>query len=156
MPKRISCRLSESLPQCRDRCRHVHIVTRMGMYRSMPFLVNNRTCTFSLLRTWRVSGCKEHPCPWLLWWCCLLSNDRMPLRCPSWLSMMTMSRSAGEHAGPGAAFPYFAAPSGSNRHQLRLSSTVVRYARSTLLIHQIRQRCVLLLTVDDPFLQLFF
>ncbi|WP_418203668.1 hypothetical protein [Bacteroides sp.] len=89
MPKRISCRLSESLPQCRDRCRHVHIVTRMGMYRSMPFLVNNRTCTFSLLRTWRASGCKEHPCPWLLWWCCLLSNDRMPLRRPSWLSMMT-------------------------------------------------------------------
>ncbi len=36
------------------------------MYRSMPFLVNNRTCTFSLLRTWRASGCKEHPCPWLL------------------------------------------------------------------------------------------
>lgn len=43
MPERISCRLSESLPQCRDRCRHVHIVTRMGMYRSMPFLVNNGT-----------------------------------------------------------------------------------------------------------------
>ncbi|MCZ5722200.1 hypothetical protein O5282_05350, partial [Escherichia coli] len=42
----ISCRLSESLPQCRSSCRHVHIV-RMGMYRSMPFLVNNRTFTFS-------------------------------------------------------------------------------------------------------------